>query len=105
MQVQGDFLRFILNADEKQARLILKDLTKQQVDLVGEIVKNILIQPHAGKASKYLARKYYLRDISDRKKSAKFRKSLVTKHRKILWTILQMFKGNLTSTLDDIQHV
>ena len=78
---EGEFLNFLLVAGTTQVLLLLKKLTKSQVNAFSEIAYNILHTEIDGALVGQLKKhSHLLRHLGDRKASIASRRSLIVRH-------------------------
>ena len=87
------FLRFLLQATTKQQNCLLKLITTQQLDAVGEVCYNILYGEVDVAPLKQHQR--IIRVLGDKKVSARRRRALVVKHpRTVILAVRQALKDD-----------
>ena len=88
----------LLKGGAGQKKAILDNLSKDQVDFIGELVYNILNTfPIEQKQVKRLYKKKGFKEIGNFRKTARYRNTLIKKHRRSIVDILVKYKDNLMS--------
>jgi hypothetical protein len=84
------FLRFLLNANVTQSSLLLKNLTRSQVNAVSEVFLNILHSSELSKESLEVLRKYknLIRRVGERTSSYLNRRRAIARHPQLVQRIL-----------------
>lgn len=96
----SNFLSLILNTDPIQQKSLLDSITPSQALLIGEIFLNLLNIEHEDKDFSFLKNKIrVLESLSKRNLSARYRRSLVRKHKVLILKILLHFKDNLSKLI------
>ena len=87
MKTQADFIKFMVNANNKQRRLIVNALTSDQLTVIGEIALNVYtgVFPIT-KNYKSLLRSFksYIRLLGSREVSKKTKTEVLNRHPKLI---------------------
>ena len=87
MKKQASFLKFMVDANKKQTKLIVKTLTTDQLDVIGDVALNIYTAAFPVKPS-YLKRlkpyKAAIRLLGSREISGKKKRNILSKRLKLL---------------------
>ena len=94
------FYQLLLSSTYSQQKALLDTITPLQLDLISELIYNILYTvPIPDKDRKTLKRKKFLKEISDIKKSIRYRTSRVKKNKRQLLKVLDSYADNLLALL------
>ena len=96
----GAFYQLLLTSTYAQQKALLDTLTPPQLDLISELVYNLLnTVPIADSEKKKLRRKKYFKELSDIKRSFRYRFSRVKKNKKHLLKVLETYADRLLTLL------
>lgn len=96
----SNFLSLILDTDPNQQKSLLDSITPSQSLLIAEIFLNLLNIEHSERDINFLKNKVrLLESLAKHNLSARYRRSLVKKHKVSILRILLHFKDNLTKLL------
>ena len=96
LQSNTYFLRLLFHTTKKQALLLLENTTPSQSLALGEIALNLLHLPLNKKEKKEVSRhNNVLKKISKKKLPIKTRQKLISKNKKVIYSILQSIESSL----------
>ena len=94
------YFDLILNTSSKQQGALLSTITDSQVDLISEVFHNFLTLPlESGQKQFVKNRIQFIRKLSNNSKSHRYRRGLITKHRKLVTKFIDFFKDDLRTLL------
>lgn len=97
------FFQLLLAAEKPQQRALLHTLSDSQTLLLSEVIYNFLNNfPIEQGVKKRLNRRAFLRDIANAKRSVKFRKAKLKKHKKDILNLLMQYKAPLDAVSSHI---
>lgn len=93
---ESGFIRFLLHASQKQARLLLGHLTPRQLEAIGEICYNILhSQLDPALQQSLRTHRRLIRLIANRQLSSSQRNRIIRRHTKAVLRILHFAESLL----------
>jgi len=100
VQKESSFLKFILQSDKKQGKLLLGSLNNLQAKAIVEIAFNLLNLPIPSKDKKIVEKhKLLLKKISNSKKTIPEKKKIISKNSLIIFKLLQKFSNIIQEIL------
>lgn len=96
----GSYLKLLLESHPKQQKALLDTASKQQVDLLSEILYNLLyVVPIDEAHRKRLLKKSYLKDIAKHNRSYAYRKRRIITRKLDLIKLLMTYSHELLQLL------
>lgn len=97
MEIHSEFLRFLLVSTHAQARVLLQNTTKGQVNAISEICYNILHGADIDAELLTSLKKHsnLIRKIGDGSRGVVARRKDISLHSRIIWQILLDFESHL----------
>ena len=90
------YFDLLLNTSSKQQTALLSTITDPQIDLISEIFHNFQIVPLEGQQKQFVKKRIrFVRKVSNNSKSYRYRRSLITKHQKLVTKFIEFFKEDL----------
>ena len=104
IQRELEFVRFLLVCNKHQASLLLRHLTPQQTNAIGEIFFNVLYSQDLDEdlLSGLKRHRTLIRRIGDRQKGVISRRKDIAKHSATVLRILQLVEVILPETVRDV---